>query len=127
MTTNVTYLAPNQFEGWADEASKAGADLLDQEYPEWCKAIDTSTLDMAHAQRCILGQRFGDYFAGLEELGIYEEEDDAPSGPIALGFNVPDIDDDEFSDDDHRYNDVHLWDTLRSAWLARMNERGCTQ
>jgi hypothetical protein len=46
-----------------------GAELLDTHRPGWAEAIDLESLNMADYGRCILGQLFGDYWDGAQELG----------------------------------------------------------
>jgi len=49
---------------------RAGAALLDQHYPGWQEEICIPDFDICHAERCILGQLYGDYADGAFELGI---------------------------------------------------------
>ena len=85
---------------------KRGADLLDEQLPDWYKRIDTAELQMERYDRCILGQTFkdwlspeggGSYLRGLRALGIQEgsghrygfdldhahDEDDSSYGTLA--------------------------------------------
>ena len=45
-----------------------GARLLDKAKPGWEKIIDTCLLNMSRADECILGQLYGSYNKGVEEL-----------------------------------------------------------
>lgn len=47
-----------------------GIELLDRQVPGWRDRIDWDKLDMANCYRCILGQLFGKYSEGVEELGV---------------------------------------------------------
>lgn len=81
----------------------AGVDLLDTYDPKWFEKINTETLDMSNEDDCILGQLFGDYSRGLDELGIYG----------------PDYGLDLILADDYLVN----WAELEILWLAAINER----
>jgi hypothetical protein len=46
-----------------------GAKLLDEKYEgNWRKKVDVDKLNMDYQDECILGQIYGDYEDGLEEL-----------------------------------------------------------
>jgi hypothetical protein len=46
-----------------------GAKLLDEKYEgDWREKIDIDELDMDNQDECILGQMYGDYEDGLEEV-----------------------------------------------------------
>lgn len=47
-----------------------GAILLDDMSPGWYTLVDVDELDIWNAEKCILGQVYGDYFTGREALGI---------------------------------------------------------
>lgn len=80
----------------ASDRAATGAELLDGAYPRWFDSIDLATLDLADAKRCVLGQRFGGFAAGLREvlgdLELLEEWNDlAGAGTrwaIDHGFNI---------------------------------------
>ena len=55
--------------GQLAERVEAGAALLDERAPGWRAKIDTAVLDLNSDSRCILGQVFGGYVAGLESIG----------------------------------------------------------
>lgn len=57
-------------------AVAAGVALLDQAQPDWWKHIDLDTLDMSGCYSCILGQLYGSYSTGREDLGIEPGEGD---------------------------------------------------
>lgn len=46
-----------------------GRDLLDQRTPDWRTKVNLSTFNIATLQ-CILGQVYGNYMKGLDELNI---------------------------------------------------------
>lgn len=55
-----------------DYAAKvaAGVKVLDREVPNWRSKIDVDNLDLGSCSICILGQVFGDYNDGLNELNV---------------------------------------------------------
>lgn len=53
-----------------------GVALLDERLPGWVDRVNTIKLDIQNCERCVLGQVFGDYFAGSRELGIWENEEE---------------------------------------------------
>ena len=61
---------------------KSGIQLLNAHFgnENWKKDIDLDTLDLGSCGVCVLGQLFGDYSDGLDELGI--------DGGRAYGFDV---------------------------------------
>ena len=46
-----------------------GAEFLDLAVPSWAERIRLTKLNMMDVKRCILGQLFGSYREGTEELG----------------------------------------------------------
>lgn len=52
----------------AEDLAAAGATYLDENYPGWRESISARNLDMASGSQCILGQFFGDYDTGIEEI-----------------------------------------------------------
>jgi len=64
-------------------AVERGADFLDRvrDLPEWRPRINVEILDIGSGLNCVLGQLYGTYYDGVEELGI--------TGRCAdLGFTV---------------------------------------
>ena len=53
----------------------AGAGLLDQHRPGWYNQIDLNKLDQSSAYVCVLGQLYGEYYKGLDALGIEDMQD----------------------------------------------------
>lgn len=51
-----------------EENVKRGISLLDEKVPNWRDRINWETLNIACFGNCVLGQLFGDYFYGWEEL-----------------------------------------------------------
>lgn len=54
----------------AAEHVARGAALLDKKVPGWESRIDLSELDLGSECRCVVGQLFGDYWAGKDRLGV---------------------------------------------------------
>lgn len=52
---------------YADRVAR-GIEILNDRDPDWREMIDAAILDMSDAWLCILGQRFGEYTQGLDEL-----------------------------------------------------------
>lgn len=48
--------------------AELGARLLDDHRPGWATRVDLETLRMANCDRCVLGQVYGEYSAGLAAL-----------------------------------------------------------
>lgn len=53
----------------------AGARLLDRHQPGWDHRVDPDTLDAEDVGRCVLGQLFGGYEQGLDELAACRCDD----------------------------------------------------
>lgn len=82
---NIKDFDKKDFETWksaqiehAEELAIAGATYLDENYPGWRDSISAQNLDMASGSQCILGQFFGDYDEGIEQIwkrDFYNEYD----------------------------------------------------
>ena len=69
--------------------AKAGFDFMNENAPDWQCLIDIDQLDMSDCNQCILGQCFGFYKRGLDELCLsLEHGDDACLDRVALGFGM---------------------------------------
>jgi hypothetical protein len=64
------------------DAARAGAEFLDEEYPDWQTMIDLNDLDMNDCTHCILGQMYGYYGDGLRALDVRAES------TCKLGFDT---------------------------------------
>jgi hypothetical protein len=73
--------------------------------PFWWQTIDLNTLDQRSVCNCTVGQPFGDYSDGLEELGINSFDE-----PPKYGFILPD----EYADFDVVEQN---YETLNQAWI----------
>lgn len=107
----------------AAQRVEKGAALLDQRLEHWVDDIDLGEFDIANGDACILGQLFGEYDRGRDNLLLppfglpdYASDPDGwldafkavEAAAVAHGFNLGDGDQD---DDDA--NDV-----LESAWVG---------
>lgn len=81
----------------------AGARLLDQKSPDWRQKISTGNLVMFDGERCVLGQLFGGYGAGLDTLEIDSGKD--------YGFYI--------TDENGEW--LPQWAALRDAWINEIN------
>lgn len=68
---------------WTEETIQErvdrGAALLDAEIPGWVQRIDLDRFRMSSCSRCILGQLFGSFENGLDELHLRSRVD-SPEG-----------------------------------------------
>lgn len=67
----------------ATAAATRGAAYLDEVEVDWVDTIDVASLDVSRTCDCPLGQRYGDFWIGLDRLDIRVGD------AIALGFHVP--------------------------------------
>ncbi|WP_433259264.1 hypothetical protein ACQPYK_49675 (plasmid) [Streptosporangium sp. CA-135522] len=75
------------------ERIEQGAELLDQEYPEWFSEIDEGRLDLRSHCSDVLAQLFGSYKDGLRFLEMeYKEAQDHGLTILNEDGDVPDID-----------------------------------
>lgn len=89
------------------ERAEAGAAYLDEHFDSWVLDIDREALDLNDCGRCVLGQEFGNYWTGLDRLGLTNNrviED--------LGFILPNEDD-----------SPDAWDLLTAAWVEVIDAR----
>lgn len=47
-----------------------GVELLDREMPDWWERVNPENLHIESSRECVLGQLYGDYGSGMEELNI---------------------------------------------------------
>lgn len=62
----------------------AGVAVLDEHVMDWRDKVDAAGLDMGDPCRCVLGQVFGDFYIGIETLGV------GYGNPDRLGFDGDD-------------------------------------
>lgn len=103
---------------------KAGAELLDKHRPGWADQIDTPALQIESADRCVLGQVFGDYAGGLDKLEDVIWEWNGKTGaydrdPADFGFCEPAID--ELEQMEYTAERYHA--ELRQLWTAEVLKR----
>lgn len=103
-----------------------GAARFDEHDPNWAFRVNPDTVVMMYVKECVLGQYFGDFRRGLEELnltldttsGEYTTEHDV----VQLGF---DLAHDEVCDENHEYTDDgnELYRLLTNLWRVAVSER----
>lgn len=54
----------------AEDRVNMGVQLLDDVLPGWENDIDLGKLDLFSCSDCVLGQLYGDYAFGLEQVGL---------------------------------------------------------
>lgn len=89
-----------------EERVGRGADLLSGVRPNWRAQLDPDRLDLADTSTCPLGQLWGDYYEGLDALGITSAYESASYG-FSKVFGPLDL-----------AEPPEAWDALRSAWLT---------
>lgn len=87
-----------------------GAELLTKYFGDesWKGKIDPDKLVMSSLCNCVLGQIFGDYWAGIKELGLDNEVTDRS---VPFGFDI------SINNPDER----HYWD-LAEAWRGYLKK-----
>lgn len=86
-------------------AVRKGVSLLDEVAPDWREYIDKSRLLMHSGDRCILGELFGNYWAGLYILfGDFQS-----SLGVEHGFSMY-----------TKLQDIPGWNYLTEAWLEEI-------
>lgn len=84
-----------------------GAKFLDTHRPGWAEKVDPEKLEMMSKCHCVLGQLYGYYLTGLNELGVERVVED----PYMLGFTLP------FDSWDAQ------WDWLEKLWVEEIEAR----
>ena len=64
---------------------RRGVAFLDKRVPGWREQVNPATLDISTHHYCVLGQLYGDYFAGCMWLGLSTE------ASVRNGFNTGDV------------------------------------
>lgn len=80
-----------------------GARLLDDRYPRWYKKINRRFFNVSSTLTCMMGQLYGEFFHGLERLGI------SPAMASKYGFATTNS------------NAAYL--RLNSLWIEEMDAR----
>lgn len=94
-------------------AAKRGAYWLDHTYPEWLDAIDTTRLNLASTERCVLGQLMGG--------GTYLDFVDALRG-ADIGVVLHWLLEHGFTMSMPMPTEAH-WNLLTDAWKEQIRER----
>jgi len=93
-----------------------GAELLDQQFPDWEVVVRIRDLAMHNPCNCILGQLYGDYLAAntmAEELDV-----DLRNLETSYGFDH----DPDLPEPEHRQYEI-----LQSVWAEQIRERRQTK
>jgi len=103
------------------DAVYQGAKLLDAEKPGWAKEVDLRKLDMRSTRTCVLGQVYGAYHFGTDQLQLESGVDEE-----SYGFNLPDIPVDweqanSYADYEERVK--AMFGTLKSIWVEQIKDR----
>lgn len=117
--------------GTIEERVKAGATLLDSRVVGWAGKVRPENLRMDDCLGCMLGQVFGSYTEGCDELGITAW---ARSQAVEFGFHsASDRTGEELnamccSDHDALvFAERAEYAALKSAWLAEIDARLCAE
>lgn len=92
-----------------------GIRVLDAYYatrgqPDWKSMINLKMFDIRQCKLCVLGQLFGDFYDGLDEVGISKWR----TTKYELGFSLPDL-------NAHTYEEEKkLWDILQREWTEEL-------
>lgn len=62
----------------------AGAELLDRKRPDWFLHVSLDNLDLGSCYECVLGQLYGAYATGADQLELDWDDDE----PTRLGFSA---------------------------------------
>lgn len=92
------------------ERVAAGAKWLDGRHPRWLDLVDVKVLDLASCGRCVLGQVFGSYWAGLPAISSAEDLNTQTLKSAALGFTV------HYTDCPSPYIEDRAFAELTAAW-----------
>lgn len=63
--------------------AREGAMFMDEHCPGWHNEVDPKTVNVGHANKCPLGQKYGDYTTGCRELHLSKPK------RFQLGFHCP--------------------------------------
>lgn len=80
----------SEFDVWRGYI-RAGMERLNKDCPQWREKISIEKLNMRNSSNCVLGQVYGDYSIGCNELNIQTSYSTRPAE--ILGFNAPEGDD----------------------------------
>ena len=64
----------NEHDEWMRENVDRGIKILDRQLPLWRQKINIESLNMIDGECCIIGQLFGEYSKGLDELDELEDD-----------------------------------------------------
>lgn len=94
---------------------KKGIALLNERCgPNWVDEIDMATLQLKNGESCVLGQVYGDYEVGAEQLDINVSTTPDSGGTADYGFDIYDDSRDVESGEQYR--------ELQEAWEQMLTE-----
>jgi hypothetical protein len=98
--------------------ARKGAELLDTHNPGWFRHVSLKTLDMRSIDKCIVGQVYGDWGRGMDELDHTFDNSDWRKLQADYGFDLPEED---YEDACFDWNEN--WAALQSAWIEEIMKR----
>jgi hypothetical protein len=94
-----------------ERVAAAGAALLDQMRPGWANVINLNRLDLRGEYCCVLGQLYGSYSKGVQQ--VFGEQL-TREGALGHGFNQMSAPIDTY---------VQRWEALNAAWRVEIENR----
>lgn len=98
-----------------EENARRGAALMDSVDPEWRRKINLAKLELSSCARCVLGQVFGDYEAGVDNLPVFAAYEDHGRTAAFYGFELP-VEIRTHWIDERTWR--RHWNALREAWVT---------
>lgn len=104
-----------------DDFVEEGAKLLDEARPGWEAEIACDKIAMETCDQCILGQLYGDYECGIQEVIVYRPRPRRRCHSSTFGFTLPTA----HQDPDAEMTEVILerFRVLAEAWRAEIKRR----
>lgn len=95
---------------------QAGIKLLDSNKPGWRSLVDLNDLIITHYRHCILGQVFGGFDEGLEDLGLIflSSIDYGFTADIPYEYNV--------GREGRDLDTEPIWRELEETWVRALEE-----
>lgn len=101
--------AEKTYDRTVKESVQRGLALLEERHgPDWVDYIDLGSLELSCGARCVLGQVYGDFEHGLDEIGVVDG-DSGFYGFIPPNGIVPDC--------------VSRWELLQEEWERVLKPR----
>lgn len=84
-----------------------GVELLDAKVPDWRSKVETETLAILSLDQCVIGQVFGGWKVGVDQLGLTREMQESH------GF--------ELTPQEYYAEPVQVDDDLEHEWIKAIN------